>query len=96
MTTNVRYIAKERLVYADFGGVTLDVVGMMDTPELATLAAAGMNYVLHPPRQQYPAGPALTPGTDFRSSDAPTEVIPAIRGRRFTTSVRHMDHRNTW
>ena len=96
MTTNVRYIAKERLVYADLGGITLDVVGMMDTPELATLAAAGMNYVLHPPRQQYPAGPALTPGTDFRSPDAPTEVIPAIRDHRSVVSTHHGDYRNTW
>lgn len=65
----MRYYVEGRIIYS--GGysprVGDPVVGMMDTPELATLAAAGMNALLS---GEIPSTPTpaerLIEGTDFR------------------------------
>lgn len=65
----MRYYAGDRIIYSggDSPRVGDPVVGMMDTPELATLAAAGMNALLG---NEIPSKPTpaekLIEGTDFR------------------------------
>ncbi len=85
MITNVRYVAQGRLVLADIGAQTLEPVGMLDSAELATLAAIGMNQIMAKRRAHLlnPHTPdeRLTPGVDFRDPHAQTQALPIVRGR---------------
>jgi hypothetical protein len=77
--TRGRFIAKGRLVCLDENDITLPIVGMMDTEQLATLAAAGMNRLNtgepHPDER-------IEPRRDFRihvDDNRPTHVVPVYR-----------------